>query len=110
MNTAGPVQEGRHKESRYQYRYFFCRKNISHYPVNGHGTEKCQERIKDYIDIIVAEAENIEDGQDFDKNISLQIVPIRLVRGKEIFKTTLVRVVEEVGEIICRIGLKEMIF
>ena len=58
---------------------FFTGINIIHDPVNGNGAKHADERIKNNIGIIITKTENIEDGKDFNKRITLEIIPIRII-------------------------------
>ena len=50
--------------------------NVIHDPVNGNWAKHTDEGIKNNIGIVITKTENIEDGKYFNKEITLEVIPI----------------------------------
>ena len=56
-------------------------------PVQNNMAEKNNEIEEQTVDIIIAAAENIKDRNQFDDNISLKVVPVRIKRTEYVSKS-----------------------
>lgn len=75
MNATGPVGKRRYEECGQHYLDLFPGKYIIKNPVYSDGADKADERIENYIDIIITKAKNIDNGKKFDEHIALKIIP-----------------------------------
>jgi hypothetical protein len=73
--------------------------HITHYPIDSYGPKHADERVKDNIDIIIPEAENIKDRQQFDENISLEIIPVGIIGPKELCYASLIRITKKIHQV-----------
>ena len=99
MDTACPVQERRDEKSGKKNGEFFSGQHIRHHPVNSYRPDQRKKRVEDYIDVIVPETEDIENGKDFDEYISFQVVPVRVGGFKEFGNAAFIRVIKKIGKI-----------
>ncbi len=103
MDAACPVQKGRHQEGSQQNGRFLAGKNVCHHPVNSDSSKQGDEGIKNYIDIIITNTKDIKNRKDFNKYISFQVVPVRIIAFKEFFNAAFIRISEKIGEVFMRV-------
>jgi len=83
MQTTRPIKEGRNQKNWDNQLPFFTRINVIHDSVNGNWTKHTDEWIEYYIGIIITKTENVENGKNFNKGITLEIIPVRLIRWEK---------------------------
>ena len=103
MYAACPVKERRDEKSGKKDGELFSWQCIRHHPVNGYRPDQCKKRVEDYIDVIISETEDIENGKDLDEYISFEIIPVGVGGFKKLGNAAFIRVFEEVGKIFMRI-------
>jgi hypothetical protein len=82
---------------------FFTGINVIHDPVNGNWAKHTDERIKNNIGIVITKTENIEDGKDFNKGITLEIIPIGIFSSEKFEYSTGIWIAKKVDQVFRRI-------
>ena len=103
MQTACPVKERRDQKNRDKNVPFLTRVNVIHYPVNGNWAKHTDEGIKNNIGIIITKTENIEDGKYFNKEITLEVIPIRIFGAEKFEYSTGIWIAKKVHQVFRRI-------
>ena len=110
MQTTRPIKEGRDQKNWDNQLPFFTRINVIHDPVNGNWTKHTDEWIEYYIGIIITKTENVENGKYFNKGITLEIIPVGLIRWEKFEYSVGVWIPKKVDHILRRILKQQSIF
>ena len=76
MNAAGPIKKRRNHERCQRHSKFAGWKHIDHHPVNCHWPIQSNEGKENNVYIVMPETKDVENGKDFNKCVSFQVIPI----------------------------------
>ena len=99
MNTGWKINSWRQQEATDDDQYLPSGKDLYKKPVQNNMPEENDEIKKQAVDIIIAPAENIKHRNQFDHNISFQVVPVRIKRAEEISPSPGIRIIKDIGKI-----------
>lgn len=110
MNARRKIDERWQKKTTNDHKCWAAGINFCKYPVQGNMTKEDQEVKEQAVDIIIAPAENIENRNEFDDDISFKVVPKRIYGTEKTGITIRVTGSKNISEIFRGVIHQELVF